>query len=411
MRDVVTPPRERSLAHFRYFRFLRHMALVLLAPFAFSCSSDTTDPVDPVDDVARIQVVTETTGEDLDIDGYSVTLNESASMTIGIADTATFPFVNPGPNSLTLSLVDFNCSVPAGATQSVIVRAGETATAVFVVTCEYIPGDPQYDVDENAPRADVDLIKSGMDRAQSHLDQELAGGIPRRTRQGITVRIAATGQGNQEEGGFGACCTAYAKDTVTGESVIRPFFDVKHPEWDRDFWDEANWWSLETEHLFVVVHEYTHGWHHALGCATQFWQPLGDWLMEGMASFVGYAPLIDEGRVSQARVDNFMVESAEYLGLFEYPLWAFERSPPGLWAGHYGYIAVRQAVEAAPNGSLAVREICEEIADGALLSDAFEAAFGEVPRRFLRRVRSVAGQPPQFDRGVGIVHTPPSLVR
>jgi hypothetical protein len=47
-----------------------------------------------------------------------------------------------------------------------------------------------------------------------------------------------------------------------------------------------------------------------------------------------------------------------------------------IWPGHVGYLAVDRLVQAAPNGLLAVRIVCEQVAAGATVPAAFNTAFG-----------------------------------
>jgi hypothetical protein len=59
------------------------------------------------------------------------------------------------------------------------------------------------------------------------------------------------------------------------------------------------------------------------------------------------------------------------LGTLEYL-----RGPTIVWPGHIGYLAVEYLVSNAPTGPLSLRTICELVANGVALDEAFARAFG-----------------------------------
>ena len=214
--------------------------------------------------------------------------------------------------------------------------------------------------------------------AQDYLDSNLGGGIPEDARGEITVKVVASGRGNEEEGGGGACCTAF--QNTNGVSTMRPFFDVAHPHWNKP----ANarplkFWTQRANQLGGPIHEYTHVWQHHLGCISQFWQPLGTWLNEGLASYIAHEALIEGGHQRRIDVIDHMTHSARVTGQLDRPFQDFAEGSIrdiGIHPGHVGYLAVARLVESSPNGILSLRTICEEVADGASVPVAFETAFG-----------------------------------
>ena len=233
-------------------------------------------------------------------------------------------------------------------------------------------GKLTYDIGPGVPQEDVDLIKEGFAIGQAFLESELAGGIPQVIRSTITVKIVATGAGNQEEGGGGACCTAYAQGP-DGESIIRPFFDVLHPDWIGH--SPATPWTHEASKKSTAVHEYTHGWHHSIGCATIFWQPLGAWMNEGTANYVAFTAMARTGEI-EADIFADMLGAAFETGQMSWPLQEFGAVTSPIWPGHIGYVALNRLLETAPEGILALRTICEEVVAGAPVPAAFNTAFG-----------------------------------
>ena len=138
---------------------------------------------------------------------------------------------------------------------------------------------------------------------------ELGGDFPVNTQLDITVKVVATGLGNQEPGGGGACCTGL------DPSGPRPFFDVKHPHWDIAGPPGIATWSVQINKEKVAAHEYTHGWQYALGgLSFTSRERLVDWLTEGMAEYVAYATMIRLGDMRPGDVDAFMLSSARVTG-------------------------------------------------------------------------------------------------
>ena len=82
-----------------------------------------------------VEVVVSTTGSGLDPDGYTVQLDEGDAQPIGVNATLITTNVAPGSHTVRLDGIAANCSAPNPNPQTVAVVAGETAMAVFTVTC------------------------------------------------------------------------------------------------------------------------------------------------------------------------------------------------------------------------------------------------------------------------------------
>jgi hypothetical protein len=244
-------------------------------------------------------------------------------------------------------------------------------------------------------------VKGGLIMAQDFLEGRLAGGIPDPVRRDVTVKIAASGRGNEEEGGGGACCTAFSAASATfrptatvvdnvgatatavtqivaRESLIRPFFDVAHPDWNQGASRpvQLGYWTAASDSQKTVVHEYTHSWQQHVGCISQFNQPLGRWINEGLAEYIAYEAMIARGNMRRSDVLDHMLVSARATGQLDRPLREFGGATSDIWPGHVGYLAMDRLVPAAPSGIQALRTVCEEMAKGASLSSAFSTSFG-----------------------------------
>jgi len=85
-----------------------------------------------------LTVTTSTTGSNPDADGYTVTVDGTASRAVATNGSATFT-VPAGANPVALSGVASNCAVSGANPGTVIVPAGGTGTTTIAVTC-FVPG-------------------------------------------------------------------------------------------------------------------------------------------------------------------------------------------------------------------------------------------------------------------------------
>ena len=238
------------------------------------------------------------------------------------------------------------------------------------------PTNIDYDIAPNVPADQVEIITEGLQMAQDFLDTALGGGIPEDARKDITVKIVATGRGNEEPGGDGACCTA-GTSRSSGSPTMRPFFDVAHPSWIKFGGLQAQFWSHAADHRKIAIHEYTHLWQFHLGCSGR--SRLGNWLSEGMAEYIAYEAMIKSGDMPREGVMDHMLNAARSTGQLDRPIRDFAEGAIrdiGIWPGHVGFLALHHVVPSAPDGILSLRTLCQEAGDGASVPEAFHTAFG-----------------------------------
>lgn len=84
-----------------------------------------------------IEVATVTTGNDIDPDGYTVTLDSTTSQSIATSGTVRFNALDEGTHLLELTGLAANCAVDAPS-RTVAVTAGEVSSTTFNVTCTAI---------------------------------------------------------------------------------------------------------------------------------------------------------------------------------------------------------------------------------------------------------------------------------
>jgi len=111
--------------------------LVAATTFSVSCTAPPPPPPPPT--TGNLTVSTSTSGSNLPSGGYTVTVDGSASQSIGTNGSVTFTGLSAGNHSVTLSGVPSNCTVSGSNPQTVSVPAGGTATATFSVSCAAPP--------------------------------------------------------------------------------------------------------------------------------------------------------------------------------------------------------------------------------------------------------------------------------
>ncbi len=97
----------------------------------------TCTPLPPLS--GTLEVITSTTGSDLDADGYTVAVTGQTSQAIGVNDTVSYPALTAGDYQVTLQGVAANCTVTGDNPRSVNVPAGGTGSTLFQVTCASLP--------------------------------------------------------------------------------------------------------------------------------------------------------------------------------------------------------------------------------------------------------------------------------
>lgn len=116
--------------------FGRWSGLILLAEFVAACGG--SGPVEP--EPGSIEVRISTDGPDIDPDGYSVSLDGSATRAAATNDTLVFSAVGHGDHTVSLSGLADNCAVGASNPRDVRVPAGSRVFVSFPVTCDATSG-------------------------------------------------------------------------------------------------------------------------------------------------------------------------------------------------------------------------------------------------------------------------------
>lgn len=110
-------------------------SVALIAALAVPLAIVACDDDDPVATTGSVTVNTTTTGDDVDADGYTISIDGAGATAVDANGSATVTNVQAGTRSVMLDGVADNCTVATNPA-SVSVTAGATATAAFAVTCE-----------------------------------------------------------------------------------------------------------------------------------------------------------------------------------------------------------------------------------------------------------------------------------
>src|SRR5438094_765755 len=105
--------------------------LVGATGFSVSCVAQPT--------TGNLAVTTNTTGSNLDPDGYTLTVDGGQSQAIGINNTVTISGLSPGNHSVQLNGVAQNCTVTSNP-RTVSSTAGSTTATTFSVSCTATTG-------------------------------------------------------------------------------------------------------------------------------------------------------------------------------------------------------------------------------------------------------------------------------
>jgi hypothetical protein len=110
--------------------FLLTIGLAATLSLASACDDDPSGP-----DTGTIDVTVATTGEDIDPDGYTVSLDGGGAQAVTVNGSVDFTSVEAGQHVVLLAGVAANCTVAGDNPRTVTVTEGGTTTVAFSVTC------------------------------------------------------------------------------------------------------------------------------------------------------------------------------------------------------------------------------------------------------------------------------------
>lgn len=193
--------------------------LVMLLFAAMSCGDDDNTVNPPT--TGSIQVTAVTTGDVPDPDGYTVSVDVTASEAISANGSVTFASQTAGSHTVELSGIAANCTVAGENPRSVSVTAGATASTTFSVTCASTSGD-----------LEVTTVSTGDDIDADGYTVAVDGGTAQAIAASGTLTVAglAVGEHEVQLGGVAANCTVAGDNprtvTVSAGNPATTQFDV-----------------------------------------------------------------------------------------------------------------------------------------------------------------------------------------
>jgi hypothetical protein len=111
----------------------------------------------------NLSVTTTTSGEDVDPDGYEVSVDGGVAESIDLDDTLTFPDLAVGNHDVELTGVADNCVIQGENPRSVPVADGQTTPTTFAVVCETTTGAIRVTVFTSGTLQDTDGYTVDLD--------------------------------------------------------------------------------------------------------------------------------------------------------------------------------------------------------------------------------------------------------
>ncbi|MFW6090018.1 MAG: hypothetical protein ACODAB_09715 [Gemmatimonadota bacterium] len=132
------------------------LAFLTAAALAATACGDDDGPTTPEPTTGTLEVSASTTGDDLDPDGYTVTLDGSDPQTLAVDGSTAFDDVEEGEHQVELTGVADNCAVEGANPKTRTVTADETATATFDVVCAPTGGTVEVTTSTTGDTLDAD---------------------------------------------------------------------------------------------------------------------------------------------------------------------------------------------------------------------------------------------------------------
>lgn len=184
------------------------------AAFTISCTALT----------GNLTVSATTTGTNLDTDGYTYAIDGGAPQPIGINATIPLTGIPTGSHTVALAGVAANCTVTSGASKTVTVPPGGTATAAFAVSCAALTGDLAVTTSTsgaNQPNAYSVTVDGGSSKSIGASDSVTYNGIAAGNHSvqlngvpgncsvsGLNPRMVTVQAGSTVEASFTITCSA-----------------------------------------------------------------------------------------------------------------------------------------------------------------------------------------------------------
>ena len=127
-------------------------ALLVMAAIAVGCTGENL--VQP--DTGTLEIISSTTGVELDDDGYTVQVDGGAAQPLGPTATLEITDVPSGPHTILLAGASANCAVGGPNPRSISITGGQAASLTFAVACGPTTGSLRITSATTGPSPDPD---------------------------------------------------------------------------------------------------------------------------------------------------------------------------------------------------------------------------------------------------------------
>lgn len=158
-----------------------------------------------------LELTTETTGDDLDPDGYEVEIDGGVGLAIGASETLAPQVLATGDHDVELTGMAANCVVAGANPRTVTVETDETVSTTFEVTCNATTGAIEITTTTTGPDIDADGYTVDLDGESNEAAD--ANGT-------VTFSGVSEGAHSLTLGGIAANCTVTGDNPVAATVVV-----------------------------------------------------------------------------------------------------------------------------------------------------------------------------------------------
>lgn len=158
----------------------------------------TTGPDFDVITDGTIEVVTSTSGDDQDSDGYTITVDGSSSKSVGINDTKYFANLEQGSHDAQISGLAHNCSISGSNPRSISISAGDTTSTTFDVSCQAVAHRQVVFESDRSGNDEIYVMNIDGSNPTKLTDNTSADILPKISHDGTKVAFASDRSGNFE---------------------------------------------------------------------------------------------------------------------------------------------------------------------------------------------------------------------
>ena len=158
----------------------------------------TTGPDFDVITEGTMEVVTTTSGDDQDPDGYTITVDGSSGESAGKNDTTYFGGLSEGSHDAELSGLAENCSVSGSNPRSVSIAAGDTASTTFDVNCQTVANNKVVFASDRDGDFEIFLMNANGSGPTQLTDDPDTDAYPKVSNDGTKIAFLSTRGSNAD---------------------------------------------------------------------------------------------------------------------------------------------------------------------------------------------------------------------